>query len=72
MDGFLQKFKKVVRIVLYGPTVSKSDCKKAGPYQLPYSKSTHHFRIVFKLFSLETVFKNALDEFKMQCFEGYY
>ena len=38
MDDFLQKLKKVVRIVLYGPAISQSDCKKAGPYQLPYSK----------------------------------
>ena len=34
-----------------------------------YIASTHHFRIVFILFSLETVFKNALDEFKRLCFE---
>ena len=31
----LQKLKKVVRIVLYGPAISQSDCRKAGPYQLP-------------------------------------
>ena len=35
MDDFLQKLKKVVRIVLYGPVISQSDCKKASPYQLP-------------------------------------
>ena len=35
MDDFLQKLKKVVRIVLYGLAISKSDCRKAGPYQLP-------------------------------------
>ena len=35
MDDFLQKLKKVVRIVLYGPAISQSDCMKAGPYQLP-------------------------------------
>ena len=35
MDDFLQKLEKVVRIVLYGPAISQSDCKKAGPYQLP-------------------------------------
>ena len=34
---FLQKLKKVVRIVLYGPAISQSDCRKAGPYQLPYN-----------------------------------
>ena len=38
MDDFLQKLKKVVRIVLYGPAVSQSDCRKAGPYQLPSDK----------------------------------
>ena len=30
MDDFLQKLKKVVRIVLYGPAISKADCRKAG------------------------------------------
>ena len=30
---FLQKLKKAVRIVLYGPAISQSDCRKAGPYQ---------------------------------------
>ena len=39
MDDFLQKLKKVVRIVLYGPAISQSDCRKAGPYQLPCNKS---------------------------------
>ena len=34
MDDFPQKLKKVVRIVLYGPAISQSDCRKAGPYQL--------------------------------------
>ena len=38
-DDFLQKLKKVVRIVLYGPAISQSDWRKAGLYQLPYSKS---------------------------------
>ena len=36
LDDFLQKLKKVVRIVLYGPAISQLDCMKAGPYQLPY------------------------------------
>ena len=35
MDDFQQKMKKVVRIVLYGSAISQSDCRKAGPYQLP-------------------------------------
>ena len=35
LDYFLQKLKKVVHIVLYGPVISQSDCMKAGPYQLP-------------------------------------
>ena len=38
MDDFLQKLKKVVRIVLYGPANSQSDCRKAGPYKLPFNK----------------------------------
>ena len=38
MDDFLQKLKKVDRIVLYGPAISQSDCRKAGPYQLPVIK----------------------------------
>ena len=33
MDDFLPKLKKVVRIVLYGPAISQSDCRKVGPYQ---------------------------------------
>ena len=37
MDDFLQKLKKVVPVVLYGPAISQSDCRKAGPYQLPYN-----------------------------------
>ena len=35
MDDFLQKLKNVVRIVLYGLAISQSNCRKAGPYQLP-------------------------------------
>ena len=35
MDGFQQKLKNVVRIVLYGPAISQSDCRKTGQYQLP-------------------------------------
>ena len=37
MDDFLQKLKKLVLIVLYGPAISQSDCRKAGPYQLTYN-----------------------------------
>ena len=29
------KVEKVVHIVLYGPTISQSDCRKAGRYPLP-------------------------------------
>ena len=43
MDDFLQKLKNVVRIVLYGPAVSQSDCKKAGPYQLPSNNVIYSF-----------------------------
>ena len=35
MGDFLPKLKKIVRIVLYGPAISQSDCRKAGLYQLP-------------------------------------
>ena len=42
MDDFLQKLKKVVRIVLYGPAISQSDFRKAGPYQLPCYKMTNY------------------------------
>ena len=31
--------KNVVRIVLYGQVISQSDCRKAGPYQLPSNKN---------------------------------
>ena len=44
MDDFLQKLKKVVRIVLYGPAISQSDCRKAGPYQLPQN-NTFYFKV---------------------------
>ena len=38
INDFLQKLKKVVRIVLYGPVISQSDCSKSGPYQLPFNE----------------------------------
>ena len=44
MDDFLQKFKKVVHIVLYGPAISQSDCKKAGPYQLAYNNPLYKLK----------------------------
>ena len=47
MDNFLQKLKKVVRIVLYGPAISQSDCKKAGPYQLTYNNIEEEQGFVF-------------------------
>ena len=37
MGDFLQKLKKVVRIMLYGLAISQSDCRKANPYQLSYN-----------------------------------
>ena len=37
MGDFLQKLKKVVRIVLDGLAINQSDCRKTGPYQLPYN-----------------------------------
>ena len=47
MDDFLQKLEKGVRIVLYGPAIGQSDCRKAGPYLLPYNKN-----MVLKVFKL--------------------
>ena len=41
MDDFLQKLKKVVRIVLYGLAISQSGCRKAGLYQLPCNKGIY-------------------------------
>ena len=38
MDDFLKKSKKGVSIVLYGPAISESDCRKVSPYQLLYNK----------------------------------
>ena len=37
MDDFPNKLKKVFLIVLYGPAISQSDCRKPGPYQLAYN-----------------------------------
>ena len=49
MDDFLEKLKKVVRIVLYGPAISQSDCRKAGLYQLPFNKINKY--IVYSFWS---------------------
>ena len=38
-EGFSAKVEKVVRVVLYGPVISQSGCRKAGPYQLLYNRS---------------------------------
>ena len=40
-EDFLQKLKKVVRIVLYGLAISQSDCRKSGPYQLPSNNAKY-------------------------------
>ena len=38
MDDFLEKLKKVVRIVFHHRlAISPSDCRKAVPYQFPYN-----------------------------------
>ena len=47
MDDFLQLLKKVVRIVLYRPTINQSDCRKACPYQLPSDNGK--YRIKFEV-----------------------
>ena len=43
---FSAKVKKVVHVVLYGPVISTSDCRKAGPYQLPYKKGKFNVNII--------------------------
>ena len=45
MDDFLQKLKKVVRIVLYGLAISQSDYRKTGPYQLPCNNE-HYYMLI--------------------------
>ena len=42
VDDFLKNVKKMVRIVLYGPAVSQSDCRKPCPHQLPCGKIEHN------------------------------
>ena len=42
MDDFLQKLKKVVHFMLYGPAISQSDCRKASPYQLPLNNTSYY------------------------------
>ena len=42
MGDFLQKLKKVVRVVLYEPAISQSDCRKVSPYQLP-NNNDHYY-----------------------------
>ena len=53
---FLQKLKKVVRIVLYGPAISQSDCRKAGPYQLPSNKLHYLLQETFWVIELSSVY----------------
>ena len=57
MDDFLQKLKKVVRMVLYGPAISQSDCRKVGPYQLPYSKRLYTLRDKFSCNAVNVVYQ---------------
>ena len=54
MDDFLEKLKKVVRIVLYGPAINQSDNMKAGPYWLPFIKIRYNLGI--DMFSMSTAF----------------
>ena len=56
MDDFLQKLKKVVRTVLYGPAISQSDCRKPGPYQLPSNKIKYVIQHVFLIYNSERLF----------------
>ena len=46
MDDFLEKLKKVLPIVLYGPTISQSGCRKAGLYQLKYNATSSLFHFI--------------------------
>ena len=57
---FLQKLKKVVRIVLYGPAISQSDCRKAGPYQLPYDNCQSEARTI-TIEQLAALYSNLKD-----------
>ena len=50
MDNFLQKLKKVVRIMLYGLAISQLDCRKAGQYQLPLLNTNIHARVTYNGF----------------------
>ena len=73
MDDFLQKLKKVVRIVLYGPVISQLGCRKAGSYQLPLNKCMYQTNCRISevcLKSLHTGVKKSigLDEL---CTAGY-
>ena len=38
--------------MLYGPAISQSDCRKAGPYQLPYNKVLY-----YTLFHISVIFR---------------
>ena len=49
MGDFLQKLKKVVRIVLYGPAIGQSDCRKAGPYQLPFNNRSKTISVISEI-----------------------
>ena len=55
IDGFLQKLKKVVRIVSYGLAISQSDCRKIGPHQLPYN----NFPTMHEAFSCQDLYQQA-------------
>ena len=46
MDDFLKNLKKMVRIVLYGPAISQSDCRKTSPNQLPCNNKSKFFKLV--------------------------
>ena len=58
MDGFLQKLKKVVCIVLHGPAIIQSDCWKAS--QLPYNKRTLVPTFYFLVYSLNKAMKLSI------------
>ena len=62
MYDFLQKLKKLVRIVLYGPAISQSDCRKAGRI------SCHLIivNIIHKVNAQRTIVKRCLNDISVE------
>ena len=71
MDDFPQKLKKVVRIVLYRPAISQSDCMKAGPYQLQYNNNRYIVTVSWKTFERPSKYKKYLSADQPFIFDLY-